>query len=252
MRASFASGGDLRIERAVQPQRDVGILGRVLGRAASTSTWSKQICPAPLPHTSSYGDRLPRRGGATRGCPCRAGDALRARYDWSSVSCATPSSDEPVVHERVLVVLRRSGRPSRAPDPANHGASSREDALAVELVGRAGIAVRERDVARAPGRDRERQAARSRRCIGSRLVVSVSNATSSALRGSPASSARTTPRRARSRTRGRPACRVGTWSPRSGSKRRVSASARARVGDRAGGVHRRAGRLPPAASRSQL
>jgi hypothetical protein len=36
----------------MQPQRDVGILGRILA-AVSTLTWLKLICFAPLPATSS-------------------------------------------------------------------------------------------------------------------------------------------------------------------------------------------------------
>ena len=85
------------------------------------------------------------------------------------MSCATPREREAVVGEHMLVVLDVLAE-LRLRDARRTTARSARARASRQLVGRAGVAMRERDVARAPGLDRERQGRRSRAVIGSRLV----------------------------------------------------------------------------------
>ena len=101
-------------------------------------------------------------------------------YDSSSVSCATPREREAVIGERVLVVLEVLARASSSRDRRATARAARASASRSSCVGRAGIAMTERDVARARPAPIDSEMPTMRACIGSRLVVSVSNATSSA------------------------------------------------------------------------
>ncbi len=147
-------GGDPRIQELVQLQRDVGILGRVGSRVVDAHLIEADLLRALAGHLR-VGDRLdvqvPPREVVHVVRPMRL---EHVRLEQRVVRDAR--EDEAVIREHVLVVLhvlpellpQRVGEPGREP---------RERRVERQLVGHSGVAVRERDVAREPGLDGERQ-----------------------------------------------------------------------------------------------
>jgi hypothetical protein len=86
-------GRDLRVERVVQAQRDVGILGRVLGRAVDVDLVEADLARALAAHLVVGIVFQSRCRHARLSMSC--GRCASSTYDCSSVSCATPATTIP-------------------------------------------------------------------------------------------------------------------------------------------------------------
>ena len=163
-------GGDARIQAAMELQRDVGVLGRVGRRIGDAHLVELDLLRA-LAGDLGVGDRLD-----VQVAPREIVHVVRTvRLEHVGLQqrvVRDAAKHETVVREHVLVVLdvlahflaRRVREPRR---------EARERLGERQLVGHARIAVRERDVARDPGLDRERQPdeLRSHRIEAGRLGI---------------------------------------------------------------------------------
>ncbi len=100
--------------RLVQAQRDVGVLGRVFGRARQLDLVEADLAGALAAHVGE-GNGGVAQVAQRHGCPCRAACAIRTRTTASSVSCTMPRKRHAVVGEDVAVVLQVLARPSAWP-----------------------------------------------------------------------------------------------------------------------------------------
>ena len=145
----------------MEPQRDVGVLGRVRGRAPTLDLLEADALRA-LAGDLVVGERPAGRGGARRARPCRAARCSRARR--TGAACRGRSRRAARRGSRARAGRTSGSAPSFCRDAIlEPGLEQRQRPFDAELVGRAGVAVREREVRRLAGRSRTRRRRARRR-----------------------------------------------------------------------------------------
>ena len=139
------------LQHAPQPQRHVGVLGRVGGRLSIGDARRSRSKLLPVPATSLNCDRLVAEIALRRARPCRAAPDGRRRARRTSASCRRRArSSMPQLAEAPASRTSRSA-PTLSTDGSSSSGFSRVERLARRASGRA--AGRRRRTGRPPCRD---------------------------------------------------------------------------------------------------